>query len=137
MTRVNSAIAPESLCDQHLVAEYGEVLRINRESYRTPFHKIPKEFKLGKGHVKFFADKGKFIMRRHNDLKTEMHKRGYNTNYTYTLHNEGYNNDYTTTQKEFNELQYRIIEQMPDKPRYYKKYISVQEAIDMLKPYQP
>lgn len=135
MTRVNSAINPSSLCDQHLVAEYKEILRVSRESHRTPLHIIPAKFKLGTGHVKFFADKGMFMHRRHNDLITEMHKRGFSTNYTYQLHKDGYNKDYTSTVCEYEELVDRITLRMPQAPRYYKQYIDRDIAINMLRPY--
>ena len=74
MTRINSAIDPKNLTDQHLIAELRELPRIftavnKRIEQGKYFNDIPKEFALGSGHVKFFYDKLKFLNLRHTILE--------------------------------------------------------------------
>jgi len=90
MTRINAHIMPEDLCDEHLLAEYHEILRINDwASYRAAkqgramLNSIQKTFTLGKGHVTFFYDKLKFIHLRFEDLKKELLRRGVNVKIEY------------------------------------------------------
>lgn len=87
MTRIN-VVPVKQLSRQHLVAEYREITRLpknldkslNREK---PFSmsEIPSEYVLGKGHVKFFYDKMKFLKNRFEQLVKEMNDRGYVTNF--------------------------------------------------------
>lgn len=84
MTRINAGIPPRCLCDQHLVAEYRELPRIHplavkrasEGDYTSP---VPR-FKLGKGHMLFFVDKGVYLERRWLALIDEMRTRGFATN---------------------------------------------------------
>jgi len=74
MTRINVGIKPEELCDKHLVAEYREIGRIsklleNRLKSNKGFDDIPPTFRLNKGHMKFFLDKGCFVHKRFDSLK--------------------------------------------------------------------
>jgi deoxyribonuclease (pyrimidine dimer) len=79
MTRINATIPPASLCDQHLVAEYREILRTTTLATNKPVDKskLPQTFTLGTGHVKFFYDKLKYIHLRFNSLRQELINRGY------------------------------------------------------------
>ena len=89
MTRINSNIPPKSLCDQHLNAEYREIVRTIALA-KNKFKKIgsleklreqiPQQFTLGSGHVSFFYDKLKFIRDRFNSLRQEMLDRGMQAN---------------------------------------------------------
>lgn len=90
MTRIN-LIPPEELTDKHLVAEYRELPRIAKLAYNTfvkdPTFTPPPTYRLGKGHMKFFVDKGTWLNNRHNLLVREMLNRGYTVNFpTYPLH---------------------------------------------------
>ena len=136
MTRVNSAIDPSTLCDQHLFAEYREMLRVVGESFRTDKSKIPTKFKLGTGHVKFFADKGLFMQIRHKTLVEELHRRQITTNFSYDDHKDGFHNSYSVTDEEFELLKERVTMRMPMSPRFYKKQVSRDEAIAMIKKWQ-
>jgi len=76
MTRINLAIQPKQLTDQHLLAELRELPRIftavkNRIASGKSFNDIPKNFTLGTGHVKFFYDKCGFLDKRHHSLRLE------------------------------------------------------------------
>jgi deoxyribonuclease (pyrimidine dimer) len=137
MTRVNVAIDPSSLTDQHLLAEYREILRVRIEPDRTTPKQIPPEFTLGKGHVKFFADKGKFISERFDRIKNELERRGVNTTLDYVEHEAEWNKSYSPVESDYEKIKARVIEMMPDKPKYYKQPISQEEAKNLLRPYNP
>ena len=82
MTRINATIPPAALCDQHLVAEYREILRTTALATKNPVDssKLPQTFTLGTGHVKFFYDKLKYIHIRFNQLRQELLNRGFAAN---------------------------------------------------------
>jgi deoxyribonuclease (pyrimidine dimer) len=84
VTRIN-LIPVQTLSSKHLVAEYREMLRFRHTYPRNNTPKIAKDFCLGRGHVTFFYDKGKFLQHRHSQLVSEMVKRGYRANYTLDL----------------------------------------------------
>jgi deoxyribonuclease (pyrimidine dimer) len=76
MTRINATVDPEVLCDQHLMAEYREILRTVALATKAVNPVIPETFTLGTGHVKFFYDKLRYIHYRFEALKLELLKRG-------------------------------------------------------------
>lgn len=80
MTRIN-VVPVEELCDQHLLAEYRELPRVFRLAHPCP--DAPKEYTLGKGHVKFFYDKLGWLLWRSRLLAEECTKRGINVRYPY------------------------------------------------------
>ena len=83
MTRIN-LIEPKELSQQHLIAEYREMLRLRRLHPRKTMPFIPK-YKMGKGHLLFFADKGLWLIKRHNLLCQEMLRRKYTVNFSLDL----------------------------------------------------
>ena len=80
MTRINVGVHPSELPSQLLLAEHREITRIpnNVLSGRAKFDKIPKEFTLNEGHVRFFYQKLYYLKRRYMALLNECRKRGYN-----------------------------------------------------------
>lgn len=80
MTRINAGIHPSDLLDEWLIAEWRELPRIINELVKHPHRfnpdDIPSEFTLGNGHVKFFRDKGQYLVERHKLLRDEMDHRG-------------------------------------------------------------
>lgn len=86
MTRINSNIDPVDLIDQHLLAEYREIVRIpsavKRMGITIHNRTIPRKFTLGKGHVTFFYNKLAFLHHRFKLLKDELQRRQYATNIT-------------------------------------------------------
>jgi hypothetical protein len=80
MTRINAGIPVETLHYKHLIAEAREIIRVPNtvKSGKAVVKDIPKEFTLGKGHVKFFYDKLLFLKNRYIQLYEECLKRGYN-----------------------------------------------------------
>jgi hypothetical protein len=74
MTRINT-IVPSKLCDSHLIAEYREILRVFKLAKDD--ESSPKEFTLGRGHVKFFFNKLQYVHDRFNSLRAEILDRGF------------------------------------------------------------
>lgn len=75
MTRINAFIPPAELSDKHLLAEHREIKRIPNVVYKHLVNRknhlledLPKEFTLGKGHVKFFYDKIFFLYKRYYEI---------------------------------------------------------------------
>jgi len=144
MTRINSAISPKFLTDQHLLAELRELPRIftavkNRVLLNKDFNDIPKNFTLGTGHVKFFYNKCQFLSNRHHSLRLEYFnrfKKHYDFDYQRisTIPDELFC-DYESTNAEKQFLIDRISTRiMASKqiPRYYGDVISKETAIKML-----
>lgn len=80
MTRINSGIKPIQLCDSHLFAEYRELKRIPNtiKSGKAIVKDIPTVFSLGKGHVKWYYPRLKYLHKRSDSLYQELLRRGYN-----------------------------------------------------------
>lgn len=82
MTRIN-LVPPQELTGKHLVAEYRELPRIytlarsHYERFGGCFDDCPREYKLGKGHMKFFVNKLLFLKKRQESIIWEMLTRGY------------------------------------------------------------
>jgi deoxyribonuclease (pyrimidine dimer) len=83
MTRINAGIPPRQLSRQHLIAEHREIVRIPNtiKSGKANISGIPEQFTLGKGHVKFFYNKLRYLHKRYEQLYKECMKRGYNMTY--------------------------------------------------------
>lgn len=81
MTRIN-LIDPVLLCNQHLMAEYRELIRIPNSivsgRMKSKYADQPKSYVLGSGHVKFFVDKMKWLHDRHRLLYAELRHREFN-----------------------------------------------------------
>lgn len=127
MTRIN-CIDPSFLLDQHLLAEYNEfamALASLRRSKATG-KPLPKRdsYTLGSGHVIFFYDKGSFMMRRYEQLKKELIKRGYNLDPNRVLEWDVYDKhlmkDWNPTIKDQLINVGRILERVSSKPTWYK-----------------
>jgi deoxyribonuclease (pyrimidine dimer) len=124
MVRVN-LVKPELLSDQHLVAEYDEILMLTAYIKKYPsLDQIPVKYCLGKGHMRFFKDKLIYLKKRHEDLKIEMQKRNFQTNKTINLtHFKKINkNDWQPKKEDYEIIKKRIIEKLNLKPTYYRYY---------------
>lgn len=133
MTRIN-LIPPSELCDQHLLAEWREMTRIPNSilSDKLSYTDIPKKYTIrtadnplgGKGHVKFFADKLKWLNARYYALIIECGYRGFNVSCFWPVHYDhnfkqlGLWNDYRPTPEAIALNRTRIIERTPKNPRY-------------------
>ncbi len=124
MVRVN-LVDPSVLTDQHLVAEYDEILMLLGYVRRYPSREgIPSSYRLGKGHILFFKDKLVYLKRRHGLLKTEMRKRGFRPTRTITLNEfpKSLRNDWTPREKDYEIIKTRLREKLEKKPAYYRYY---------------
>lgn len=130
MTRIN-LLHPNVLTNRHLVAEYTEIRHIPKALKRSinsvsGVYGIPLKFTLGSGHVKFFFDKGKYIVNRFESIKDEMIKRGFNLSPD-KLDLDGkenfllgdYNHDYVPTDEAIWIVSQRIFERINLKPHLY------------------
>jgi hypothetical protein len=83
MTRINCGIPPKQLTRQHLLAEAREIKRIPNciSKGKYVMKDIPREFTLGKGHVKFFYNKLQYLKKRYEEIYAECLNRGYMVTY--------------------------------------------------------
>lgn len=113
MTRIN-CVPVEELTDKHLLAEYRELPRVSALArYITD---APAKYTLGKGHVKFFYDKGEWLRRRFEEqIVPEMRKRGFATNFTkYRRHPADLNDDWQPDEAALAVNRARIAERLAD-----------------------
>lgn len=81
VTRIN-VVPTSELTNLHLLAEYRELPRVftyARSKGESVIPDVPQEYTLGKGHVKFFANRLTYCMDRYVGLCNELDKRGYRT----------------------------------------------------------
>jgi deoxyribonuclease (pyrimidine dimer) len=124
MVRVN-LINPKKLADQHLIAEYDEILMLLGYVKRYPIVKnIPKDYCLGKGHMIFFKNKLLYLKKRHELLKHDMRKRGFATHITIDLKkfSKTLVNDWKPRKEDIKLIKERIIWKINKKPKYYRYY---------------
>ena len=117
MTRINIGIKPATLHDKHLLAEHREIVRIPNsiKRGRYNFKDIPTKFKMGKGHVKFFYDKLKYLHKRYDEIHNECICRGFNvTDFSDSFKDlpcEFYN-DYSPTKEDIGIISLRLEEKI-------------------------
>ena len=120
MTRINVGVKPFELSDKHLIAEHREIKRIPNciNKGRFSMKDQPKNFTLGKGHVKFFYNKLKYLKTRYDALYNECIKRGFNVQYygsAWDNISPKFMGDYTPTQKDREIIIKRINEKKSKK----------------------
>lgn len=121
MVRIN-LIDPKYLTDQHLRAEYNEILMLFGYVKKYPYldGSEPKRFTLGKGHIKFFKNKLLYLSKRFDKIKKEMIYRGFNPTkklsgkYPKILYN-----DWKPTSRDIMIITFRIYQRIMQKPYYY------------------
>ena len=124
MVRVN-LINPFKLADQHLIAEYDEILMLLGYVKKYPNQiGIPNQYSLGKGHIKFFKNKLLYLKKRHELLRKEMKKRGFIPKKTINLKlfRKSLRNDWKPAERDFSIIKQRLIEKIRRKPLYYRYY---------------
>lgn len=129
MTRIN-LVPPIELYDQHLIAEYREI-RMLVALLRRAFHgvrgvssdRIPKRFTLNRGHVLFFANKGRYIAKRYRQVWREMRRRGFAPRYLQINTGVwpcGYFQDWQPDRIDFALIRTRIAARVAQKPKWYR-----------------
>ena len=124
MVRIN-LIPPKQLTDQHLIAEYNEILMLLGHVKKFPkINNQPKEYCLGKGHINFFKDKLLYLKNRHELIKIEMKNRNFKPKITINLKQfkKELKHDYTPTNKAKKIIKQRLKQRLKQKPNYYKYY---------------
>lgn len=129
MTRINLTLVSE-LADQHLMAEYRELPRVfgavrKRLAEGKKFDDIPKDFRLGSGHVKFFYDKIGFLYLRQQEIIEECLERGFAIANTHVdVHGIPLYlmNDFVPSADDIALSQKRLDEKIAQKPKWYKHY---------------
>lgn len=132
MTRIN-ILPVRELYDQHLIAEYREITMVPAALGRSlnskngvDKSKIPPKYTLGKGHVYFFYDKGKYLDGRYSQIILEMERRGFNCNPNRKfpkeifIENKLYN-DWAPTIEDYKIIKKRIDDKINQKPNWYRK----------------
>ena len=132
MTRIN-IIPPQRLYDQHLIAEYREIFMVAAALKRSlkakkgfSLSQIPKNFTLGKGHIKFFYDKGKYLYKRYTLLTEEMESLGFKPNIKRRFPSEIFIknnlfNDWQPKRADLNLIRRRLNYKISLKPAWYRK----------------
>lgn len=124
MVRIN-LIEPKKLSDQHLIAEYNEILMLVGHLNKNPSLKeIPETYVLGKGHIKFFKNKLTYLKDRHQKIKNEMKQRNFRTNKSLELKHfsREYFNKFNPSQDDLKIITSRIREKIKLKPDFYRYY---------------
>ncbi|VAY02308.1 hypothetical protein ARADI_0314 [Arsenophonus endosymbiont of Aleurodicus dispersus] len=123
MTRIN-VIPPSKLCDQHLLAEHRELIRIPNYIVKKKGNVILStltSYTLGKGHIIFFRDKLLFLYLRYNLLHQECLKRKFSVINRWPEAVKEYSylwNNYKITELDIMINKVRIDQRMPLKSRF-------------------
>lgn len=138
MVRIN-LINPRKLSDQHLIAEYLEIMMLVGYVKSYPcLTGVPESYRLGEGHIKFFKDKLLYLKNRHELIKQEMKKRGFVTNKNLSLAGFGkkYCNDWKPCSCDFELIKCRIKTKIKMRPNFYRycgEYKGGKFFIDLLR----
>lgn len=124
MVRVN-LVPPNELADQHLVAEYREILLLAGYVERHPsLENLPKEYALGRGHMRFFKDKLGYLSKRHESIRAEMKKRGFTPRIR--LSTKGFSRrhlgQWKPGKRDIEIAKRRLLQRLLGKPRFYRHY---------------
>jgi deoxyribonuclease (pyrimidine dimer) len=122
MVRIN-LINPKNLTDQHLIAEYNEILMMVGFFKKHPKTKeISKNYCLGKRHINFFRNKLLYLDKRFIQLKKEMIKRGFKANKNLNLKkfNKCLYKDWKPSIEDKKIIKKRLIEKIDLKPDFYR-----------------
>jgi deoxyribonuclease (pyrimidine dimer) len=134
MVRIN-IIHPRYLTDQHLIAEYNEILMLLAYVRRYPKKDCMgvERFTLGKGHMKFFKDKLLYIKRRHDAIREEMSARGYRASklVDISMYPRELLNDWSPSDEDLSIIKQRIIEKISKKRSYYTYHRKVIDELYM------
>ena len=125
MTRIN-LIPTKELSDQHLLSEYRELPRVIKQDLNVS--DAPRNYTLGKGHMKWGRLHIQFLLDRYFELCNEMKYRGFKVNYPhqqlllYVQENVSIQllNQYQPTKEDIEVSRNRIIEKLNMKPSWYK-----------------
>ena len=121
MVRIN-LINPKKLADQHLIAEYNEILMLLGYVRKYPqIREMPLKYCLGEGHILFFKNKLIYLKKRHELLKKEMLRRGFHPHKKIDLkyYPKNLKKDWTPSESDLPLIKNRLIQKIKQKPDYY------------------
>ena len=121
MVRIN-LVDPRQLADQHLIAEYNEILMLFGHVKKHPaIRNAPPRYCLGKGHISFFKDKLLYLKHRHDLIKVEMRRRGFRAAKTISLSRfpKILRNDFSPDKNDFRLIRRRLLQKIRLKPEFY------------------
>lgn len=124
MVRIN-LLEPKQLADQHLIAEYDEILMLLGYVSRFPsIDNLPPHYCLGTGHIRFFKDKLRYLKKRHDLLKKEMRARNFKPLKTIALSSfpKELRNDWVPREADYTLIKFRIADKLAKKPNWYRYY---------------
>ena len=133
MTRIN-VVPPAEICDQQLIAEWRELTRIPNGivagKYVIDLSIIPQQYTVrtsdnpdgGKGHMKFFFNKLKYLFERYEAIRHELAQRGFERRsmwpVEFNFESLGLWGEYSPTPEAMSLNRKRIAEMFPAKARY-------------------
>ena len=124
MVRIN-IINPKMLADQHLIAEYLEIMMLVGHTKKHPsINGMPEKYKLGTGHITFFKNKLVYLKERHELIKKEMKKRGFVARKTISFKgiNKNLINNWKPEKGDKELIKERLIWKISQKPKWYRYY---------------
>lgn len=126
MVRVN-LIPVRKLADQHLIAEYREIMMLVGSVKKHPpkeKDKIPREYNLGKGHINFFKNKLGYLKKRFEAIKKEMKRRGFKPGKSLSLAgcNKSLIKDWRPKPEDIKKIKSRLRARIRLKSSFYSYY---------------
>lgn len=122
MVRIN-LVLPKYLADQHLIAEYVEILMLVSTARIHPVQRnLPPHYVLGPGHITFFKDKLGYLKQRHERLKVEMRRRGFRAEKSISLRGfpASQRKNWRPTAQALACIRKRLLLKIRRKPGYYR-----------------
>lgn len=122
MVRIN-LIEPKQLSDQHLVAEYREILLLFGYYRKHPTIRPSDDHRQP---MRFYQDKIVYLIKRFFDLKQEMIYRGFKPtkDIIYCRHtmNNGRLKDFEPNETQVSQIKERIVQRLNERPEWYRYY---------------
>jgi len=142
MVRVN-ILEPSALSDQHLIAEYSEILRLLGYVRKHP-EISSRDTHFMKQPVKYFSDKLLYLKRRHSLLKSEMKRRGFRPMITPDMkcYSKSRMREFSPDGKQVAQIKRRIITRLRHPPwkgfyRYERKNVKTGFLVGLVRKARP
>ena len=117
-------ISPKLLSDQHLLAEHLEIMMLIDYARKHPSGDTPSRYCLGKGHIRFFRNKIKYLQKRFALIQKEMKARGFRPKAKLSVKGVSRKllNDWAPMAGDKKLIKERILWKIRNKPSYYRYY---------------